>query len=91
VWSTHHHHHDHQQQQQLQRLENGVDESTLASLHRQVQRANPKKPKKNKKKLQGKSPNTYIQKGENEMLMGLTTLPFEVIANSVLAGFCLLL
>jgi hypothetical protein len=46
---------------------------------------------KNKKKLQGKTPKTYIQKGENEMLMGLTTLPFEVIASSVLAGFCLLL
>jgi hypothetical protein len=45
-----------------------------------------------KKKIAGKeSPHTYIQKGENEMLMGLTTLAFEVIASSVLAGFCLLL
>jgi hypothetical protein len=87
VWSTHHHHRHHQQQQQLQRLENGVDESTLASLRRQVQWAKPKK------KFAGKESHRYIQKGGNEILMGVTTLPLQVIfiASSVLAGFSLLL
>jgi hypothetical protein len=87
VWSTHHHHRQQQQQQQqLQRLENGVDESTLASLHRQVQWANQKK-----KNCRERVPHTYIQKGGNEILMGVTTLPFEVIASSVLADSSLLL
>jgi hypothetical protein len=44
-----------------------------------------------KKKCRERESHTYLQKGENEMLMGLTTLPFEVIASSVLASFCLLL
>ncbi len=76
VWSTHHHHHDHQQQQQLQRLENGVDESTLASLHRQVQRANPKK----QKKIAGKDSQNIHTKGRKRDAHGVN--------NSALWSYC---
>jgi hypothetical protein len=47
---------------------------------------------KPQKKIARKESHTYIQKGRgNEILMGVTTLPFEVIASSVLAGSSLLL
>lgn len=73
VWSTHHHHRHHQQQQ-LQRLENGVDESTLASLRRQVLWAN------RKKKLQGKRVPHIHTKGRKRDTHGGN--------NSALSSYC---